>query len=430
MFAKFLQPDAAPALKANDVIGFLDIGASKISCFIVRVIRDESFRLTAEIIGAGHHVSEGVATNGLIERAADEAIRHAISKAETMAGVSLESVTAAITARHIRTCRVSVTMPMNGAQILRDDIAQCDCEARRLVKGAGEVEVLHLVGAGFELDGRGGFSDPVGLSCGELTQNSVALTAPAPILRNFREAMTRQGLSVSQFVAAPFAAALSVLQPEEQQIGALNIDMGARSSGFTVFRDGKLVHCGHVPLGGAHVTRDIALALGISLAQAERLKVMQGTGFCAPGDDSRLIDIPAADGKASEETVSVMALADIIGPRLQETLSLLFDRLEQAGVDKRLVRRAVITGGGAQARGLCDLVERVHGIRARPARPLNNYNAPEHLGGAGFAVSLGMIDATLAEGRLAGGNADRPLPEGPVVHNPLFRAAHWLRAHF
>ena len=41
------------------IIGILDIGTDKISCFIVNITKDK----TSEILGIGHHKSNGIFIN-------------------------------------------------------------------------------------------------------------------------------------------------------------------------------------------------------------------------------------------------------------------------------------------------------------------------------------------------------------------------------
>src|SRR3546814_4251686 len=68
--------------------------------------------------------------------------------------------------------------------------------------------------------------------------------------------------------------------------------MGGGTTSLAVFYDGQLVHVDVVPLGGAHVTNDIARGLSTPLAHAERLKTLYGTVLPSPSDDTETIDVP------------------------------------------------------------------------------------------------------------------------------------------
>ena len=71
------------------------------------------------------------------------------------------------------------------------------------------------------------------------------------------------------------------------------IDFGAGTTDYVLYRDGMLTASGCVPLGGDHMTNDIAMALQIPNGRAEKLKVEEGSALyedSAPGDMLRVED--------------------------------------------------------------------------------------------------------------------------------------------
>ncbi|MGV6802416.1 MAG: cell division protein FtsA [bacterium] len=417
-------------IQSGDIAAFLDIGAAKLSCFVARIETDEDFALTAEVLATTHQASQGLSDSGLIELSADSAISSLLDKATHQADAVINKLFMAVPARHIISKRIAVDIEIDGQLVMAEDIDDCLAEASRIAAEEG-YEIIHLVPVDYCLDGRAGLQDPRGLSCQTLRVIVTAVSAPKLVLENYKAALERCNFTCTGFIAAPLAAALSVLQEEEKSIGAITIDLGARSTGFSVFIKEGLMAAGHVPVGGLSITRDIALTLGVPLAEAERLKVLQGTSFCAPGDEAILIDIQDEMGKPTGETVSIMALAEIIGPRLGEIVGMTLERVEQAGIDKRLIRRAVLTGGAGQLKGACDLIERLYGIKARIGMPREVYNAPIMASHAAFAVCSGMVRDVLLYG---GGMIEKyqmdRLEPSQHGHHAIAKAAHWIKTHF
>ena len=77
-------------------------------------------------------------------------------------------------------------------------------------------------------------------------------------LRNLGACIARCDLDIAELVSAPMAAGLSTLVEDERELGATVIDMGGGTTGMAVFAEGQLLHTAQLPIGGVHVTNDIA----------------------------------------------------------------------------------------------------------------------------------------------------------------------------
>ncbi|NHK29052.1 cell division protein FtsA [Parvularcula flava] len=421
----------------NGITGVIDIGTSKVSCFIIRNGLGSVDGPEMEVIGVGHQAAAGVGEGGLVELAADSAIRAAVDKAERMAGERLEAYHIAICSRHIACRRVAVDLDLDGVGVAQEDIDACFKEGSRLAAASNMVP-LHIWPSRFTIDGVGGVRDPRGIECENLSVEMVSLSASATAIKAVKACLDRCNLKPASFIAAPYASALAVLHEEELDMGVLCLDMGANLTGFSIFRDGALVFAGAVPVGSDHITRDIALGLGISRDAAERLKTVHGTAWCVPGDEGRLIDLPQ-DAGARDAHIPVTELAGIIGPRFEETLKLVFERIGKAGIDMRRIHRTVLTGGGSQLSGAAEMMEALFKVRVRTGRAINHYGAPEAASGSAFAVCSGMVGhlatqpdtrtapkTPLMTGHLNGHEAEIPTLPGGIMG----RAVNWLRVNF
>ncbi len=417
------------------LVGVLDIGASKVSCFIAYLMPDAVDGQDTEIIGVGHHASSSIGEGGLVELATDTSVRAAIGKAERMASKKLTSWHVAVSGRHVACRRLAADLDLGGHAVMEEDLADCYQEGAAFAT-AEKMTPLHIWPSSFSIDGLDDVRDPRGLVGDQLSVFLVGLSASQTAIANIINCLDRCHVSAASFIAAPYAASLAVLREEEKSLGVLCLDMGANLTGFTVYKDGHLVFAGAVPLGSNHITQDIAQIFNLGTASAERAKTVFGTGYCAPGDDNRYVDVAE---RIENKQVSVASLAEVIGPRLEEIFSLVTQSIANAGFDPALLRRIVITGGGSQLQGICELVENLQDAKVRIGRPLNIFGAPEAVSGSAFAVCAGMIRHLVVESESQSYNIPRFLAAATTnashaaatsATNPLYKAAGWLRDRF
>jgi cell division protein FtsA len=205
-------------------------------------------------------------------------------------------------------------------------------------------------------------------------------------------AVERCHLRVAAIVASPYAAGLSTLVDDEAELGAALIDLGGGATTLAAFAEDRLAHVDMVPVGGHHVTMDIARGLSISLADAERLKTLHGA--CMPGaaDERETLSIHRVGEERDRPAQIVRAeLTRIIRPRVEEILELARDRLAHAGFAAHAGRRLVLTGGASQLSGLADLARAVASPQARMGRPLGVEGLPDAAKTPAFATSVGLM---------------------------------------
>ena len=180
------------------------------------------------------------------------------------------------------------------------------------------------------------------------------VTVEAPHLRNLTLAIERAHLAIAGFVMSPYAAARSVIAEDEKSLGVTVVDMGGATTSFAVFHENHLVSADIVPLGGQHITNDIARGLSTTIAHAERMKTLWGSALASQTDEREMIAVPLL-GERGVDTVQQVPksmLTGIIRPRLEEIFEMLRDKLEVIGVAHLAGRRMVITGGASQLNGV------------------------------------------------------------------------------
>ena len=295
-----------------------------------------------------------------------------------------------------------------------------------------EREVVHSLPTGYSLDAERGVRDPRGMVGDTLGVDMHVLTGDAAPLRNLELCINRSHLSVERMVATPYASGLAALVDDELEMGAACIDMGGGTTTISVFADGKFVHADAMPIGGSHVTLDMAKGLSTRLEDAERLKVMHGSALPGSADDRDVVSIQPIGNDDGEVPVQVprSVMTRIIRARIEETLEILRDRLNQSGYGNAVGKRVVLTGGASQLAGLPEAARRILGRNVRIGRPLGVAGLPEAAKGPAFATSVGLLIypqvAGLENIQTRGGMRLKMTGTGGTFH----RMGQWLRDSF
>src|SRR5882672_8300895 len=230
------------------------------------------------------------------------------------------------------------------------------------------------------------------------------VTTDVASARNLALLVERCHIGVEAMVATPYVSGLSVLAEDEADLGAAVVDLGAGTTTFAVFAEGRLVHVGGFAVGGLHVTMDIARGLTTTIADAERLKTLFGAALSGPSDDRDMISLSSADADPRDppRMIPRAQLVRIIRPRVEEILEMVRDRLHASPFAADPRGRVVLVGGASQMTGLSDLAMN---IRGRPAR-LSTIRLPRTLRTAENAAAhdrdrrLLLAGRTMATGEL------------------------------
>ena len=383
--------------KRATTVSVLDIGSSKIVCLIARLKPiDNGLVLpnrthVAEVLGLGHQRSRGIKGGAVVDMdAAETAIRLAVDAAERMSDLTVESLIVNLSCGKLGSEAYRASVSIGGHPVEDGDI-------HRVLK-AGTAHsirdgrsVIHALPVGFSLDQEKFIRDPRGMTGEELGVDMHVVTAEALPIRNLLACIERCHLQVDALVATPYASGLSALVDDEAELGTLVIDMGGGTTTAAVFHEGRFVHAESVPVGGHHVTLDIARGLSTPLADAERLKTMYGSPLPCPSDEREILTVPqVGDDSDLPNHVPRAQLVRIVRPRVEETLELVRDTLTASGAHALAGRTIVLTGGAAQLTGLAEVARRVLGRNVRVGRPLGISALPENAKGPAFCAAVGL----------------------------------------
>jgi cell division protein FtsA len=416
-------------------VGVLDVGASKIACFVARP--GEMPRASLRVAGVGHQPSRGLRAGAIVDLDATEMmVRNAIEQAERMAGTSITGVTLNYCGPSLRAQKVRGVVAINGREVNGRDVKRALKTALANWQEQDRV-VIHAIPQRYGVDDNHDVRDPRGMFATRLGVEMCIVSVDRSPLRNLALVVDRCRLELRSIVATPYAAGLAALVDDEMHLGATVIDMGAGSTSFAVFCDGALVHLGAVPYGGQHVTNDIARGLSTPMAAAERIKTMYGTVLDGPDDDVEMIDCPGMcdDPGLRTDQAPRAVLTSVIRPRLEEIFELVRAQMEKGGAYHAAGDRVILVGGASQLDGVRELAARILKKQVRLGRPLRLNGLGDAVNGAGFAATAGTLhhvicgprEAIFGSPDLAGGKRNRLTGE---AEHPVGRLWSWLRDNF
>jgi cell division protein FtsA len=408
----------------GSLVSVVDVGTTKIVCFIARVEDGDELR----IVGVGHQHSLGLKAGTIVDMvSATNAIGQAVNAAEQMCGETIKEVLVNLSAGHIESHGVTIEVTIAGHQVGDLDLRRALAHARSMER-AGETELLHAIPTGYAIDGNRGIEDPRGMFGQALGVHLHAVTANVGAIKNLTTCIADTHLAVDRYCVSPYASGLSVLVDDEKELGATIVDMGGGTTEIGVFLDGVLVHADCIPVGGVHVTSDLARGLTTPVTHAERIKTLYGSCVATSTDDRELIDVPQVGEYGEDEPVQAnhlprSLLVGIIQPRLEETFELVRQHLEISGFYQVAGRRVVLTGGASQLGGVRELAQLVLDKQVRIGKPKRLLGQPEAVSGPAFATAVGLLAfAQHPVEDLSG------LTAGPQIAPGLFgRVGTWLK---
>jgi cell division protein FtsA len=405
------------------LLAAVDIGTTKISCLVAKIEDGEP-----RVVGIGHQVSKGVRNGVIVDiDAASRSILNCVHAAEEMASATVSEAVINISGGFGGSRLVKAELALNGREV-SEALMQRVLDQGHRIKDMPDRTVIHSIPVGFSIDGGRSLRDPRGLFGQKLTVNMNIVTAQFAAVRNLSNCVGRCHLETAAVVVSPYASGLSCLVEDESELGVTVIDMGGGTTTIGVFFDGNLVYADSIPVGGTHVTNDIARGLSTPIAHAERMKTLYGSAIASSTDERETITVPLVgeedDGHANHVPKSL--LVGIISPRLEETFELVRERLEASGFDKIAGRRVVLTGGASQLPGTRELAGLILDKQVRIGRPSRLEGLAEATQGPAFATTAGLIHFALSERAEIPRRGRAPTEES----NGLFgRLGNWVREY-
>ncbi|HLV43042.1 MAG TPA: cell division protein FtsA [Brumimicrobium sp.] len=357
----------------SDIIVGLDIGTTKIACFVGRKNEHGKIEILSMGITESHGVTRGMVSN--IEKTVNsikEAVRQAQESVE--GDLTIGVVNVGIAGQHIKSLQHRGIYTRNSNQ---EEISQADIDALiddmyKLVMEPGE-EIIHVLPQEYIVDGEKGIIDPIGMSGVRMEANFHIIAGRIAAAKNIQKCINKAELEVAETILEPLASASAVLSSEEKEAGVVLVDIGGGTTDIAIFHEGIIRHTAVIPFGGNVITDDIKEGCTILQRQAEALKIKFGSALRSESQENEVVCIPGLRGREPKE-ISIKALSGIIQARMEEIIEHIYYEIKNSGYEKRLIGGIVVTGGGAELSNINQLFEFVTGMNSRIGYP------NEHLG--------------------------------------------------
>lgn len=372
------------------IIAGLDIGSAKTTVVIAEAVGDRKSTAMLKILGVGQARTTGL-RRGIVSDIEEttRSIKKAIEDAERMAGTKVDAIYAGIAGEHVRAMTSKGIVAVNGEEISKADVDRAN-DVARAQPVPQDRELLHAIPQEYSVDKNQGIRDPIGMIGTRLETEMYLVTIGASPAMNLRKSVERAGYRVHELVLEPLASALSVLTEDEKELGVALVEMGAGTTDIAVFHEGKIRHLGTINYGGNNVTSDIVQGIGVTQADAERLKEKYGCAYEPLVDPSDIIQLPSTVAQG-ERHVPREVLAHIIHQRMDEIFYLVQGEIERAGFAQRLNAGVVVTGGAAAMQGVAELAADVFGTGVRVGTPSENIGGlSDSVDAPRFATVVGL----------------------------------------
>jgi cell division protein FtsA len=417
-------------MNSERLVAGLDVGSAKTTALIAEVQGDLSKNPTIKVLGVGQTRTSGV-HQGIVSDIEEttNSIKKAMQDAERMAGVEVEDLFCGIAGEHAQAMTSKGIVAISHDEITESDVERVN-EVARAQAIPQDRELLHAIPQEYTVDRNTGIRDPIGMSGTRLETEMYLITIGSSPPIHLRRSVERAGYKVRELVLDPLAAALAVLTEDEKELGAAHVQMGASTTELAIFHEGKIRHLGTIPFGGKNVTRDIVHGLGVTQADAERLKERFGCAYEPMVDPGDVIQLPST-GAQGERHVPRELLAHIIHQRMDEVFDLVQQDVSSAGFSGKLSAGVVLTGGAASMLGAAELASEVFGTGVRVGVPSDHLNGLiEAVNSPRFATAVGLAQYGANRIALGGVSTARRLPLGKGMEGIAAKVKFWLQDFF
>ena len=368
---------------SNIYVG-LEIGTSKV-CMVVGEVRDDG---AIKILGVGQHPSAGVRKGEIVDPDTVQTCLHdALMRAEERSDAEINTVFLAVTGSHIQSLnnRGTIRVSDEEMEITGEDLDEVKKIARD-VPLPKENGYIHSIVQHYFVDGQEKVLNPVNMLGQKLEADYHIIHGVKTRIQNAIRCVREVPLEVEDIVFSPVAAAQVVLNREAKNEGALLLDIGGGTTDYICFVDGAVVASGCAPIGGDHITNDIALVLKITLARAEKLKVKHGSASLK-NIQNQEIAIEGEGGKKVEQEL----LNQIMNARLTELLAVVAEPLRKQGCLDKLGSGIFLTGGSSLMSGIDDVTEEIFGVPVQKAGAASMSGPAALFENPQYATPVGLI---------------------------------------
>lgn len=338
----------------------LDIGTSNIRCVVGMVDAANPGKIS--IIGHGSAPNIGM-RKGVVVHVDDtaDAIVQAITEAERLSGVRISGATINVNGTHVSGLNSKGVIAISAAnrEITPEDRYRVE-EAATIVQLPPNREIIQVFAKNYRLDGQDNIKDPVGMSGVRLEVDTHIVSAASPNLRNLDMTLEKAQVVIHNRTLSSLAAAEAVLTRQQKEAGTVLLDIGAGTTNLVVIEDGEVQHVAVLPIGGMHITNDLAIGLKTDLDVAEAVKVRHATLVTQKITRDLRVKVNNHDHIFKAEDIALITEA-----RVEELFEYVNKELARIHRAHKLPGGVVIVGGTAKLPGIAEYAKEKMQLAAR-----------------------------------------------------------------
>lgn len=390
-----LQPMANPALP--HFVG-IDIGTQTVRC-VVGIFDDDEAH-TPSIIGYGSALNAGMRKGQVshIEDVAD-AISQAVAEAERISGIRITDATVNVNGSHVAgvNSRGVIAISTANREITVEDRERVE-EAATIIQLPPNRDIIQVFAKNYRLDGHESIKDPVGMHGVRLEVDTHIVTVSTPAIKSLDAALERAGIRPMHHTVSSLAAAESVMTRQQKESGTAMLDIGAGTTNMVVFEDGEVQHVAVIPIGGIHMTNDLAIGLRTDLDIAEAAKLQFGS-LKAGADTHKMVRV-RHDGREYEFDQSDIHM--VLEARVAELLEYVDKELKKIQKSRKLPGGVVLVGGSSRLPGLAEFARDELELPARVGHLLPVTGIVDAIADQPFDTAIGLMWLNMLLGQHSG----------------------------
>jgi cell division protein FtsA len=384
----------------------LDVGTSAVRCIIgsLDMSGDEP---SLSVIGHGRAENSGM-RKGLVVHVEDvaSAINHAVSEAERISGVHVKNVTVNINGTHIsgQDSKGVIAISAANREITLEDKLRAE-DAATVVQIPANREIIQVFPKNYRVDGHDSVKDPQGMRGVRLEVETQIVTAAIPNLRSLDSALEKAHITPLHHTVSGLAAAEAVLSRKQKEAGTLVLDIGAGTTNMAVIEDGEVQHVAVIPMGGIHITNDLAIGLKTDLDIAEKVK----TKHAALKDKVKHGRLSVQQG-STNHAFDAEEIHMVVEARVEEILEYVDKELKKIHRSRKLPGGIVLVGGTANMPGIAEFTRDKLELAARVGKVRDLKGIVEDIQDKSYISSIGLmqLDMLMESQQGHGGYSDGP----------------------
>ncbi|MCD4667389.1 MAG: cell division protein FtsA [Sulfurimonas sp.] len=364
----------------------IDIGSTKICAIIAQINDDDSI----QIIGAGTTKAQGLKKGSITNiELASKSIKTAVSDAKRVAGSDIKKAIVTISGAYTKSLNSNGIVNIPNKEISFKEIERVMQTSLYNANIPNEFEVLHALPFNFKVDDQDFIEDPLGMNASRLEVETHIITTQKSNLNNLKKAVRGAGIEVENVILNSYASSIATINSDEKELGVAVIDMGGNTSNITIHVGNSIKYNDFLGVGSNHVTSDLSMALHTPLNIADSVKLSYGS-LLTPTND--LIELPIIGDENNTHEVSLEVVHNVIFARVEETLMILSQFIENSGLKDQIGAGVILTGGFAKMEGIRDLAIATFGsMPVRIAKPKEMDGLFDNLRDPEFSSAVGLI---------------------------------------